>query len=151
MACLLTLSLNYDHYVNVKTDEKIALFFQTKGFYCKLVVIFYGWSWTWAGVKHSDVPPPMPITQKWCSGISYRVWAGRMVMVKGDHPPQNPKISIYWLIWESLVWFFFGLNSMETICSHEYDIPVVRGVHLEGPDVFGYLIHAFPSEIWSQT
>ena len=40
---------------------------------------------------------------------------------------------------------------METLCPHEYDIPVVRGGHLEGPHVFGFLIHAFPSKIWSQT
>jgi len=32
---------------------------------------------------------------------------------------------------------------METLCPHEYDIPVVRGGHLEGPHVFGFLIHAF--------
>ena len=40
---------------------------------------------------------------------------------------------------------------METLCPHEHDIPVLRGGHLEGPHVFGFLIHAFPSEIWSQT
>ena len=37
--------------------------------------------------------------------------------------------------------------SMETLCSHEYDIPLVSGGHLEGPHVFGFLIHTFPSEI----
>ena len=41
--------------------------------------------------------------------------------------------------------------SMETLCPHEYDIPLVRGGHLEGPHVFGFLIHVFPSEIWTQT
>ena len=41
--------------------------------------------------------------------------------------------------------------SMQALCPHEYDIPSVRGGHLEGPHVFGFLIHAFPSEIWSQT
>ena len=41
--------------------------------------------------------------------------------------------------------------SMETLCPHEYDIPVVRGGHLEGPQVFGFLMHAFPSDIWFQT
>ena len=41
--------------------------------------------------------------------------------------------------------------SMETLGPHEYDIPVVRGGHLEGTHVFGFLIHTFPSEIWSQT
>ena len=40
--------------------------------------------------------------------------------------------------------------SMETLCRHEYDIPLVRGGHLEGPNVFGFLIHVFPSEIWTQ-
>ena len=34
--------------------------------------------------------------------------------------------------------------SMETLCPHEYDIPLVRGGHLEGPHVFGFLIHVFP-------
>ena len=41
--------------------------------------------------------------------------------------------------------------SMETLRPHEYDIPVVTGDHLEGAHVLGFLIHAFPSEIWSQT
>ena len=41
--------------------------------------------------------------------------------------------------------------SMDTLRPHEYDIPLDRGGHLEGPYVFGFLIHAFPSEIWSQT
>ena len=41
--------------------------------------------------------------------------------------------------------------SMVTLCPHEYDILVVRGGHLEGPHVFGFLIHALPSEIWYQT
>ena len=41
--------------------------------------------------------------------------------------------------------------SMDTLRTHEYDIPLDRGGHLEGPYVFGFLIHAFPSEIWSQT
>ena len=40
---------------------------------------------------------------------------------------------------------------METLGPHEYDIPAVRGGHFEGPHVFGFLIHTFPSEIWSQT
>ena len=40
---------------------------------------------------------------------------------------------------------------METLFPYEYDIPVVRGGHLEGPHVFGFLIHVFPSKIWSQT
>jgi len=39
--------------------------------------------------------------------------------------------------------------SMETLRSHEYDIPFVRGGHLEGTHVFGFLIHVFPSEIWT--
>ena len=37
--------------------------------------------------------------------------------------------------------------SMETLCPHEYDIPLVRGGHLEGPHVFGFLICAFVSEL----
>ena len=41
--------------------------------------------------------------------------------------------------------------SMETLFLHEYDIPLVRGGHLEGPHVFGFLIHVFPSEMWTQT
>ena len=41
--------------------------------------------------------------------------------------------------------------SMDTLRPHEYDIPLDRGGHLEGPHVFGFLIHAFPSELWSQT
>ena len=41
--------------------------------------------------------------------------------------------------------------SMETLCPHEYDIPLVKGGHLEGPHVFGFLIHVFPCEIWTQT
>ena len=41
--------------------------------------------------------------------------------------------------------------SVDTLCPHEYDMLVVRGGHLEGPHVFGLLMHAFPSEIWSQT
>ena len=41
--------------------------------------------------------------------------------------------------------------SMETLHPHEHDIPLVRGGHLEGPHVFGFLMHAFPSEIWSKT
>ena len=40
--------------------------------------------------------------------------------------------------------------SMDTLRPHEYDILVVRGGHLEGPHVFGFLILAFPLEIWSQ-
>ena len=40
---------------------------------------------------------------------------------------------------------------METLCPHEYDIPLVRGGHLEGPHVFGFLICAFVSELWPQT
>ena len=40
--------------------------------------------------------------------------------------------------------------SMETLRPHEHDVPLVRGGHLEGPHVFGFLMHAFPSEIWSQ-
>ena len=40
--------------------------------------------------------------------------------------------------------------SMETLRPHDYGIPLVRGGHLEGPHVFGFLINAFPSEIWSQ-
>ena len=39
---------------------------------------------------------------------------------------------------------------MEILRTHEYDISLVRGGHLEGPDVFGFLIHAFPIEIWCQ-
>ena len=39
----------------------------------------------------------------------------------------------------------------ETLCPHEYDIPLVRGGHLEGPHVFGFLICAFVSELWPQT
>ena len=39
--------------------------------------------------------------------------------------------------------------SMETLCPHEYDIPLFRGGHLEGPHVFGFLIHVFPFEIWT--
>ena len=38
--------------------------------------------------------------------------------------------------------------SMETL---ECDTQLVRGGHLEGPHVFGFLIHVFPSEIWTQT
>ena len=41
--------------------------------------------------------------------------------------------------------------SMETLCPHEYDIPLVSGGHLEGPHVFGFLMHVFPSEIWTKT
>ena len=37
--------------------------------------------------------------------------------------------------------------SMETLCPHEYDIPLVRWGHLEGPHVFGFLICAFVSEL----
>ena len=37
--------------------------------------------------------------------------------------------------------------SMETLSPHEYDIPLVRGGHLEGPHVFGFLICAFVSEL----
>ena len=37
--------------------------------------------------------------------------------------------------------------SMETLCPHEYDILVVRKDHLEGPHVFGFLIHALPSPL----
>ena len=40
---------------------------------------------------------------------------------------------------------------MEILRTHEYDIVLVRGGHLGGPHVFGFLIHAIPSEIWSQT
>ena len=36
------------------------------------------------------------------------------------------------------------------IFASEYDISLVRGGHLEGPNVFGFLIHAFPIEIWCQ-
>ena len=39
---------------------------------------------------------------------------------------------------------------MEILRIHDYDISLVRGGHLEGPDVFGFLIHAFPIEIWCQ-
>ena len=39
---------------------------------------------------------------------------------------------------------------MDTLRPHEYDIPLDRGGHLEGPHVFGFLIHAFPSKMWSQ-
>ena len=48
----------------------------------------------------------------------------------------------------SFVWF---LRGVETLRPHEYDIPVVRGGQMEGPDVFGFLIHSYPSEIWPQT
>ena len=41
--------------------------------------------------------------------------------------------------------------SMETLCPHECDIPLVRGGHLEGPHGFRFLIYVFPSEIWTQT
>ena len=41
--------------------------------------------------------------------------------------------------------------SMETFRTHEYGIPLVRGAHLEGPHVFGFLICAFVSELWPQT
>ena len=37
--------------------------------------------------------------------------------------------------------------SIEILCPHEYDIPLVRGGHLEGPHVFGFLICAFVSEL----
>ena len=40
--------------------------------------------------------------------------------------------------------------SMEILRTHEYDISLVRGGHLEGPHVFGFLIHAFPFKIWCQ-
>ena len=33
--------------------------------------------------------------------------------------------------------------SMDTLRPHEYDIPLDRGGHLEGPHVFGFLINAF--------
>ena len=39
------------------------------------------------------------------------------------------------------------LFSEETLNTHKYDIPVVRGGHLEGPHVFGILICAFVSEL----
>ena len=32
--------------------------------------------------------------------------------------------------------------SMDTLRPHEYDIPLDRGGHLEGPHVFGFLINA---------
>ena len=37
--------------------------------------------------------------------------------------------------------------SMEKLGTHEYDIPLVRGGHLEGPHVFVFLIHAFVLEL----
>ena len=37
--------------------------------------------------------------------------------------------------------------SMEMFRTHEYGIPLVRGGHLEGPHVFGFLICAFVSEL----
>ena len=52
-------------------------------------------------------------------------------------------------MWESLVLWLFRCFWMDTLCPHEYDILVVRGGHLEGPHVFGFLIHV--SEIWTQT
>ena len=42
-------------------------------------------------------------------------------------------------------------RNMETFRTHEYGIPLVRGGHLEGPHVFGFLICAFVSELWPQT
>ena len=39
------------------------------------------------------------------------------------------------------------LFSEETLHTQKYDIPVVRGGHLEGPHVFGILICAFVSEL----
>jgi len=33
---------------------------------------------------------------------------------------------------------------METLRPYDNDIPLVRGGYLEGPYVFGFLIHAFP-------
>ena len=33
--------------------------------------------------------------------------------------------------------------SMDTLRPHEYDIPLDRGGHLEGPHVFGFLINTF--------
>ena len=41
--------------------------------------------------------------------------------------------------------------SMETLRPHEYDTPLARVVHWEGPHVFGFLICAFVSELWPQT
>ena len=53
--------------------------------------------------------------------------------------------------------------SMDTLLSHEYDIPLDRGGHLEGPHVFGFLINAFlwflevfshsfqPQKLWEKT
>ena len=37
--------------------------------------------------------------------------------------------------------------SMDTLRTHEYDIPLDRGGHLEGPHVFSFLIGAFVSEL----
>ena len=37
--------------------------------------------------------------------------------------------------------------SMDTLRPHEYDIPLDRGGHLEGPHVFSFLIGAFVSEL----
>ena len=39
---------------------------------------------------------------------------------------------------------------METFRIHKYDIPLVRGGHLEGPHVFGFLIHGFPLRFGSK-
>ena len=40
--------------------------------------------------------------------------------------------------------------SMEILCPHEYDIPLIRGGHLEGPHVFRFLLCTFVSELWPQ-
>ena len=37
--------------------------------------------------------------------------------------------------------------SIKTLCPHENDIPLVRGGHLEGPNVFGFLICPLVSEL----
>ena len=37
--------------------------------------------------------------------------------------------------------------SMDTLRPHEYDVPLDRGGHLEGPHVFGFLIFAFVSDL----
>ena len=39
--------------------------------------------------------------------------------------------------------------SIQMLCTHEYDIPLARVDHGEGPHVFTFLISAFVFELWS--